>query len=100
MPGRGRCGDLWRGAATSLLAGSTSGGHSVAWENCRMACPDRQAVTADFLGNPVTGASPAQLAAIDHFVGGLISCEARVARVLDLADTEQVMVAVYTGILH
>jgi len=59
-------------------------------------------VDADFLGNPVTGATPADLAAIDHFVGGLIAYETRIARILDAARGEQVpvLVAVYTGILH
>jgi tetratricopeptide (TPR) repeat protein len=57
-------------------------------------------MTADFLDNPVTGATPAELAAIDDFVGGLIACETRITRILDVAPGDCALVAVYTGIAH
>lgn len=56
----------------------------------------------DFLGNPVTGASAEDVAAIDHFIGGLIAYETRIVRILDAAKGEAVpvLVAVFAGILH
>jgi tetratricopeptide (TPR) repeat protein len=59
-------------------------------------------VATDFLGNPVSGASPDDLAAIDDFVGGLLAYQPRLLRVLDLAgaDRAAVLVAVYSGVLH
>jgi hypothetical protein len=57
---------------------------------------------ADCLGNAVTGATAAQLAAIDDFLGGLVASETRIAHILDAAkgDRVPVLVAVYAGILH
>jgi len=59
-------------------------------------------MVTDFLDHPVTGANAAERAAIDDFVGGLIACERRIARILDVAGTDRVpvLVAVYTGLLH
>jgi hypothetical protein len=45
-------------------------------------------VRTDFLGNPVTGASDAVLAAIDDFVGGFLGYEERMLNVLAAADAE------------
>jgi len=56
----------------------------------------------DFLGNPVSGATPDELAAIDDFIGGLLAYQPRLLRVLDLAkaDPAAPLIAVYTGIIH
>ncbi|MBU3740265.1 MAG: tetratricopeptide repeat protein [Rhodoferax sp.] len=42
----------------------------------------------DSLGNPVTLREAASLEAVNDFVEGFIACEARVVRVLDIADTD------------
>lgn len=56
----------------------------------------------DFLGNVVTGGDQAALAAIDDFVGGLISYEARAVAVLDHAgiSPDVALVQIYGGFLH
>jgi tetratricopeptide (TPR) repeat protein len=56
----------------------------------------------DCLGNPVSGASREDLAAIDDFVGGLLAYQPRLLRVLDQAKVDRVaaLVAVYKGVLH
>ncbi len=43
---------------------------------------------ADSLGNPVRLADPASLGALNDFVEGFISCEARVANILQVAQTD------------
>jgi predicted Zn-dependent protease len=56
---------------------------------------------ADSLGNPVTLADAASLAGVNDFVEGLVACEARVLRVLDVAATEHAaIVQAYAAALH
>lgn len=55
----------------------------------------------DCLGNPVTLAHPASLAALDDFVEGFIASEARAVNILQLADTEPGAIAqAYCAALH
>lgn len=58
-------------------------------------------MSADFLGNAVSTDDPAALAAIDAFVGGLISYQTRIADVLKAAvPGAPVLVQAYAGVLH
>ncbi|MGJ7582575.1 tetratricopeptide repeat protein [Variovorax sp. RHLX14] len=57
-------------------------------------------MTIDALGNPVTLVDPAALAAVDAFVGGFISCEARAADVLAAAEDRSPLVQAYCAALH
>ena len=43
---------------------------------------------SDALGNPVSLADPASLGPLNDFVEGFIACEARVANVLQVAQTD------------
>lgn len=54
----------------------------------------------DSLGNPVTLAEPASLRAVNDFVEGFISCEARAADVLSAAHDENPIVQAYCATLH
>jgi tetratricopeptide (TPR) repeat protein len=48
----------------------------------------RSAVLSDSLGNPVHLDHPASLDALNDFVGGFISCESRVANILQVAHSD------------
>jgi hypothetical protein len=54
----------------------------------------------DTLGNPVTLSEPASLRAVDDFVGGFISCEARAVNVLSAAQDDSPIVQAYCATLH
>ena len=56
--------------------------------------------TVDALGNPVTLDDPVALGAIDSFVEGFISCEARAADVLAASDDPSPLVQAYCAALH
>lgn len=55
---------------------------------------------SDSLGNPVSVADPAALRAINDFVEGFISCEARAVDVLAAADDPGAIVQAYCAALH
>lgn len=55
---------------------------------------------SDSLGNPVSVADPAALRAINDFVEGFISCEARAVDVLAAADDPSAIVQAYCAALH
>ncbi len=55
---------------------------------------------SDSLGNPVSLADPAALRAINDFVEGFISCEARAVDVLAAADHPGAIVQAYCAALH
>jgi hypothetical protein len=55
---------------------------------------------SDSLGNPVSVADPAALLAINDFVEGFISCEARAVDVLAAADDPGAIVQAYCAALH
>ena len=55
---------------------------------------------SDSLGNPVSVADPASLRAINDFVEGFISCEARAVDVLAAADDPSPIVQAYCAALH
>ncbi|WP_226017342.1 tetratricopeptide repeat protein [Novosphingobium sp. FKTRR1] len=58
-------------------------------------------MSTDFLGNDVSTDDPAALAAIDDFVGGLISYQTRIANILSAAHPgAPALVQVYVGVLH
>jgi hypothetical protein len=58
-------------------------------------------VQTDRLGNPITLQDAASLGALNDFVEGFISCEARVANVLQLADTDHsAIVQAFCAALH
>src|SRR3974390_650934 len=52
------------------------------------AAPPGRNLRQDYLGNPVTAASDATLAAIDDFVGGFLGYEQRMLGVLAAADAD------------
>lgn len=56
----------------------------------------------DYLGNPISSADPAAIAAIDDFVGGFLGYETRIDGVLRAAETfpDDVLVNAYAGVLH
>lgn len=54
----------------------------------------------DSLGNPVSIDDPASLAAVDDFVLGFISCQARAADVLAAQQDESPLVQAYCATLH
>lgn len=55
---------------------------------------------SDSLGNPVSVADPDTLRAINDFVEGFISCEARAVDVLTAADDPSAIVQAYCAALH
>jgi tetratricopeptide (TPR) repeat protein len=57
---------------------------------------------SDCLGNPVTGANEASLAAIDDFVGGFLAYEDRAANILGAAEREpgHCLINAYGGLLY
>ena len=58
-------------------------------------------MVSDSLGNPVHLENPASLAAVNDFVDGFISCEARVTNVLGISATENSpIVQAYCAALH
>jgi tetratricopeptide (TPR) repeat protein len=59
-----------------------------------MTCP------TDSLGNPVTLDDPASLAALNHFVEGFVSCEARAVDVLAAAADQSPIVQACCAALH
>ncbi|MBU1359122.1 MAG: tetratricopeptide repeat protein [Gammaproteobacteria bacterium] len=54
----------------------------------------------DLLGNPLTLDSPASLPAVDAFIDGFLSCEARAADVLLAQDDSSPMVQAYCAAVH
>lgn len=67
----------------------------------RSAASDRLTVRHDYLGNPVTAATDAELAAIDRFVRDFLGYRAQAAEVVAAADAHPGSVALnaYAGIL-
>ncbi len=55
---------------------------------------------ADSLGNPLSLADPASLGAVNDFVEGFISCEARAVDILSAAEDDSPIVQAYCAALH
>lgn len=62
---------------------------------------DRAALRHDYLGNPVTAASDAELAAVDGFVRAFLAYEARAVEVVAAADAhpDNALLNAYAGVL-
>ena len=54
----------------------------------------------DSLGNPISVTEPASLGAVDDFIEGFISCEARAANVLAASQDPSPIVQAYCATLH
>ncbi|GAA4336905.1 tetratricopeptide repeat protein [Variovorax defluvii] len=54
----------------------------------------------DSLGNPLTSSDPSSLRAVNDFVEGFVSCEARAADVLAAAKDDSPLVQAYCATLH